>query len=104
VGRLEYLRVVGIDDFALGALGWRDFFPAGVVVPNSLLLRLMMMEDAGELLGVSRAEPASDCSVRVERTVETESRSLRVDETSSAMMSISLISCSRSKTFCLTSC
>jgi hypothetical protein len=79
------------------ALDWRDFFVAVL----SLLLRLMTTLDAGELLGVSRAEEAS---VRDERTVETESRSLRDAVNSSRIASMSLMTLSRSTNFWRTSC
>jgi hypothetical protein len=104
IGRLDSRRLADSEDLVLEVLGWRDFFPTGVIMPYSLLLRLMMTLEAGELLGVSIADPVSDASVRDDRTVDTESRSFRVAATSSMIMSISLISISRSETFCLTSC
>lgn len=103
-GRLDKRRLADKEDFALDVLGWRDFFPTGVMRPYSLLLRLMMTLEAGELFGVSKAEPVNDASVRVDRTVETESRSFRVAVTSSRTISISFIWISKSETFCLTSC
>lgn len=33
VGRLEYRRLGGTDDFVVDVLDWRDFRPAGVTVP-----------------------------------------------------------------------
>jgi hypothetical protein len=70
----------------------------------SLPLRLTTTLDAGELFGVSNAEPANDASVREDSTVDTESRSLRFEVSSSTTRSISPMSCSRSDTFCRTSC
>lgn len=100
-GKLEYRRFGGWEA-VLG--GWRIFFPANVLVSCSLLLRLMMILEAGELFGVSTAEPDNEASVRVDSTVDTESRSLREALKSSRTASMSVISVSRWDTFCLTSC
>ena len=88
---------MGTEDWVLDELGWRDFLPTGVTY--SPLLRLMMTDDAGELLGVSSADPVNEASVRADRTVDTESRSVRVVLSSPRIRSTSLVSSSRSETF-----
>ena len=102
MGTLEYRRVAGSEDLEL-VLPCRDFLPEADA-PGSLPFRLIMIDDAGELFGVSMALPVNECSVRVDRTVETESRSFLLAVKSSKMVSMSWISFSRSVTFCLTSC
>jgi hypothetical protein len=104
IGRPDKRRLAVREDFVLDVLGWRDCFPTGVMRPYSLLLRLMMTLEAGELFGVSKAELVSDASVRADRTVDTESRSFRVAVNSSMTMSVSFICTCKSDTFCLTSC
>jgi hypothetical protein len=91
IGRPDKRRFGVKEDFVLDVLGWRDFVPTGVMRPYSLLLRLMMTLEAGELFGVSKAELVSDASVRADRTVDTESRSFRVAVNSSMTMSVSFI-------------
>jgi hypothetical protein len=104
-GTLEYRRLAGTEGFEVAALDCRDFLPTGVIAaPCPLLLRLITTLEAGELPGVSRADCRNEASVRVDTTVETESRSLRDAVKSSRMASMFPVTVSRSVTFALTSC
>jgi len=104
-GTLEYRRLVGNAGFEAVPLTWRSFLPADVVVDLCpLLLRLKTTLEAGDVPGVSRFDCAKDASVRAERTVETESRSLREAVKSARMASMFAVTVSRSSTFARTSC